>query len=134
VVIDPGSSYAVKTYFFALTVGAGAFQHGKFAGVSAAASAIIGPSAGQKAVPAILAQAVVSFTSAFATIYADCRPEELVEALQNKGAGLLCKQKSSFWSCRIHTGNYIEKNSDKLHRNSENQFSHRSVLADDSPL
>jgi hypothetical protein len=112
VVIDPGSSYAVKTYFFALTVGASAFQHGKLTGVSAAASAIIGPNAGQKLVPAIPAQAVISLTNALATIDADCGPEELVEALQSKGAGLSCEDKSSFFSCRTHADNYMGKNQD----------------------
>ncbi len=76
--IDAGSSYLVKTYFFALAVGAETFQQGEFTDISAAARAVIGTGADQKLLPAILAQAIVGFTNAFAAIDADWGPKELV--------------------------------------------------------
>jgi len=76
--IDAGSSYLVKTYFFALAIRAETFQHGEFTDISAAAWAVIGTCAGQKLVPAILAQAIVGFADTFAAIDADWGPKELV--------------------------------------------------------
>lgn len=63
---------------FALTIRAGAFQQSKLTGVAAAARTIIGTGTDQKLIPAILAQAIVGFTNAFAAIDADCGPKELV--------------------------------------------------------
>ena len=65
-------------YFFALAVGAETFQQGELTGISAAARAVVGTGAGKKLVPAILAQAIVGFTNAFAAIDADWGPKELV--------------------------------------------------------
>jgi len=72
------SCYLVEIYFFALAVGAGTFQDGVFADVSAAALAVISVRAGQKLLPAILTQAVIGFADVLPTVYAHSGPEKLV--------------------------------------------------------
>ncbi len=76
--INSATGYPVKVKFFAQTIGAGAFQQCKFTDISAAAPAVIGAHAGQKLVPAVLAQVVISFTDVFAAIDTYCWPKKLV--------------------------------------------------------
>ena len=74
--------------FTALTIRASALQQAVFAGVSAAPRTIIAGRTGRKPVPTIPAQTLVGLTNAFAAVDADRRPKKLVQALQNKNAGL----------------------------------------------
>jgi hypothetical protein len=79
--INPSPSYAVKKYFFTLTVGTHARQQSKFTGITSTTSAVTGPGTDKKLVPAISAELVISLTDTLATIDTDRRPEKLIEAM-----------------------------------------------------
>jgi hypothetical protein len=70
--------------FPTLTIRTCPFHDGIPTCLPAATPAIISPGASQKSIPAILAQVVIGFTNALATVGAYSGPKELVEALKDK--------------------------------------------------
>jgi hypothetical protein len=82
--IKAASGYCVEMKFLSLAVGAAIIEQGVSTYVFAAARAVIGTGAGEQLVPAIFAQAIISLADGRFAVKTNCRPEQLIYALQSK--------------------------------------------------
>jgi hypothetical protein len=65
---------------FSLAIGTGTIQQRKLTYILSTTPAVIGPCAGYKLGPAIIAQVIISLADTFSAIYAHCGPKKLIYA------------------------------------------------------